>query len=124
MLSFWCLIVLMASVSSEGSSVAGQSLVLTCSVTKVENITGNVDIQWIGPDGSEVTTGGSVTVGAPTTSGADTRLSLQFATLYTSDSGQYTCRGDLVSSNSTYTVLTMQDVIVQGILYLVMIHTA
>ena len=99
---------------TEGSSVAGESLVLTCAITKIENIAGSVTVQWIGPDGSQVMSGGAITVGAPTTSGAVTRASLQFGTLYTSDGGQYTCRGDLVSSDSTYTAIAIQDVIVQG----------
>ena len=107
--------VLFASVSTEGSSIAGEALVLDCSITRVDNTAGNVTLQWIGPDEAQVMSSGSITIGVPTMSGATTSLSLRFSNLYTSNSGQYTCRGDLASNDSTYTVLALQDVVVQGI---------
>lgn len=107
-------VVLLASVSMEGNTIAGESLTLICSITRVENITGSVSPQWIGPDGTQVTSSRSITVGVPVTSGATTTLNLQFTTLYTSNGGQYSCRGDLTSSDSTYTVLAILDVFVQG----------
>ena len=106
--------VLLGSVSAEGSSVAGEPLTLMCSVTRVNNVTGNIVVQWIGPDGTQLTSNGSVTVGVPTVSGATTTISVRFSALYTSNAGQYTCQGELVSSDLMYTVLALQDVIVQG----------
>ena len=101
--------------STEGSSNAGESLLLICSVTRLDDISGSLALQWLGPDGTQVVSSGSVTVGDPTTSGATTTINLQFTTLYTSHGGQYTCRGDLSLNDSMYTVLALQDVIVQGI---------
>ena len=100
--------------STEGSSVAGEALVLNCSITRVENVTGNVTLQWIGPDGAQMISSGSITIRVPRISGETTSLSLRFANLYTSNSGQYICRGDLTSNDSVYTVLALQDIIVQG----------
>lgn len=110
--------VLFASVSAEGSSIAGESLTVICSITRVNDIVGNVTVQWIGPGGTQVISSESVTVGAPTTTGATTSSSLQFSALRASSGGQYTCRGDLVTNDTVYSVLTLQDVIVQGILCL------
>lgn len=106
--------VLLGSVSIEGSSIAGEPLTLICSVTRVNNATGNIVLQWIGPDGTQLTSNGTVTVGVPMTSGATTMLNVHFPALYTSNAGQYTCQGELVSSDVMYTVLALQDVIVQG----------
>ena len=107
-------VVLLGSVNTEGSSIAGEPLTLTCSVTRVDNVTGNVVLQWIGPDGAPLTSNETVTVGVPTTSGATTTISIHFSTLYTSNAGQYTCQGELISSDVMYTVLALQDIIVQG----------
>ena len=107
--------VLFVSVSTEGSSIAGEALVLDCSITRMNNTAGNVTLQWIGPDGAQVMSDGSVTIGVPTMSGATTSLNLRFGNLYTSNSGQYTCHGDLASNDTTYTVLAIQDVVVKGI---------
>ena len=101
--------------SAQGSSIAGEPLTLTCSVTRVNNVTGNIVVLWIGPDGTQLTSNGNVTVGVPTASGATTTITVHFSTLYTSNAGQYTCQGGLVSSDLMYTVLALQDVIVQGI---------
>ena len=100
--------------STEGSAIAGEALVLDCSITRVDNVSGNVTLQWIGPDGAQLMSNGSITIGIPTMSGATTSLNLQFGNLYTSNSGQYICRGDLTSSYSTYTVLALQDIVIQG----------
>ena len=106
--------VLLGSVSTEGSSIAGEPLTLMCSVTKVNNVTGNIIVQWIGPDGIQLTSNESVTVGVPIASGATTTISAQFSALYTSNAGQYSCQGELVSSDLMYTVLVLQNVVVQG----------
>ena len=106
--------VLLGSITTEGSSIAGEPLTLTCSVTRVNNVTGNIVLQWIGPAGAQLTSNGTVTVGIPITSGATTTINIHFPALYTSNAGQYTCQGELVSSDIMYTVLALQDVIVQG----------
>lgn len=110
-------IVLMASVNTTGNAIAGEMFTLTCSATRVGNFTGNVTLQWITPDGSQAVSTGSVVVGTALTSGEMTSLSLQFTTLFTSHGGEYRCQGQLVSQNTTYTVLALQDVIVRGVCY-------
>ncbi len=106
--------VLLGSVSVEGSSNVGEPLTLMCSVTRVNNATGNIVVQWIGPDGTQLINNGSVTVGLPIASGATITLSVRFSALYTSNAGQYTCQGELVSNDLMYTVLTLQDIIARG----------
>lgn len=106
--------VLLGSVSAEGSSIVGEPLTLICSVTRVNNATGNIVIQWIGPDGTQLTSNGSVTVGVPISFGATTTISVHFSALYTSNAGQYTCQGELISSDLMYTVLALQDIIARG----------
>ena len=106
--------VLLGSVSAEGSSIVGEPLTLICSVTRVNNATENIVIQWIGPDGTQLTSNGSVTVGVPISFGATTTISVRFSALYTSNAGQYTCQGELVSSDLMYTVLALQDIIARG----------
>ncbi len=105
----------MASVNySSGSTVAGEMLVLTCFITRELDITGNINLQWIGPDGDQVGSMGPVVEGSPMTSGATTSLSLQFTTLFTSHGGEYGCQANLVSQDTMYNVSALQDVIIQG----------
>jgi hypothetical protein len=104
----------MATVNSTGNSTAGEMFTVICSVTRVANFTGNIALQWVTPDGNPAESMGSIVVGSPLTSGETTSLSLQFTALFTSHGGQYLCRGDLVSQDTTYTVIALQDVIVRG----------
>ena len=103
----------MASITTDGSSVTGENLTLICYAVKAENVTGDIDLQWIGPDGEQVINTESVAMGVPITSGAMTSLILQFTTLHTSNRGQYTCQFDLIS-DETQSVSVTSDVIVQG----------
>ena len=100
--------------NSSGNATAGELFTLICSITRVMNITGDVILQWIGPDGTQVVSRSPLRVGVPLTSGATTSISLQFTTLLTSHGGEYTCRGNLVSQGIMYTISALQDVIVQG----------
>ena len=104
----------MASVNSSRNATAGEIFNLTCFITRAENITGNIVLQWIGPNGNQVVSNGSVIVGSPLTSQATTSLSLQFTPLFTSHGGEYRCLADLVSQDIMYTVSALQDVIVHG----------
>lgn len=104
----------MASIISDGSKIIGGNRTLTCYATRADNVTGNVNLQWIRPDGEEVMTTEFVAVGVPTTSGATTSLPLQFTDLHTSNGGQYTCLCELVSNGKTLSVSVTSDVIVHG----------
>ena len=105
----------MASVRTDGNSVAGETFYLICLATRAENVTGDINLQWIGPDGSQVMSQGLVVVGVPTTSGSITSLTLEFATLYSSNGGQYSCQSNLTYDHEGYSVSVTSDVIVQGI---------
>ena len=105
---------LMASIISDGSTIIGENLTLTCHAIRTENVTGDVNLQWIGPDNEQVVTTELVAIGVPTTSGATTSRLLQFTNLHTSNGGQYTCLCELISDGKTLSVSVAFDVIVQG----------
>ena len=105
----------MASITTSGRAVAGDNLTLVCSAVKAENVTGDIDVQWIGPGGEYILSTESVVVGVPITSGDVTSLVLQFTTLHTSNGGEYTCQCDLILGGETQSVSVTSDVIVQGI---------
>lgn len=106
----------MASVSSTSIGLAGEVFHLACSITvRDESSNGSLALSWTGPDESPVVSKGPIVVGEPVTSGGTISLMLQFASLFTSHGGQYTCQGDLVTGDTTYTVSVLQDVVVQGI---------
>ena len=104
----------MASIRTDGSPVTGENLTLICYAVTAENVSGDVNLQWIRPDGEQVMSTQSVVVGVPTTSGSMTSLILQFTDLHTSNGGQYTCQCELVSNGETLSVSVTTDVIVQG----------
>ena len=105
----------MISIITEGSPFTGENLTLICNAVRVDNnMTGDVDLWWIGPDGEQVMSTESVDVGVPTTSGTTTSLVLQFTNLHTSNGGQYMCQSDVISDAETQSVSVTFDVIVQG----------
>ncbi len=105
---------LMASIISDGSTIIGGNLTLTCRAIRAENVTGDINLQWIGPGDEQVVTTEFVAIGAPTTSGATTYRHLQFTNLHTSNGGQYTCLCELISNGEMLSVSVTSDVIVQG----------
>ena len=92
----------------------GGNLTLTCYAIRGDNVTGDVNLQWIRPDGEEVVTTEFMAVGVPTTSGTTMSLPLQFTDLHTSNGGQYTCLCELISNGETLSVSVTSDVIVHG----------
>lgn len=104
----------MASIITDGSTIIGGNLTLTCYAIRAENATGDINLQWIGPDGEQVMTTESVAVRVPIISGATTSIILQFSELHTSNGGQYTCLCKLISNGETLSVSVTSDVIVQG----------
>lgn len=106
----------MASVNTSGVSKIGETFSLTCSVTRAENLTGDISLRWIGPDKIEVVSANSIQVGPSMTFDTVTTLSLQFNTLSTSHGGEYMCQADLVSGDSIFTVSALQDIIIRGII--------
>ena len=101
----------MVSIRTDGSSIIGENLTLTCYAMTAENVSGDINLQWIGPDGEQVISTESVAIGVPVRSGLVTSLILQFTDLRTSNGGQYTC---LVSNGEAQSVSVTTDVIVQS----------
>ena len=80
---------LMVSVSSSTSAaVAGDSVILTCSVTLPDGLTGSPEFQWEGP--------GDTPYPAPSsTSGQEVTSQLTLSAIRLSQAGQYTCTASL-----------------------------
>ena len=95
----------MISLSSSPSSpiVAGESVILTCSVTLPAGVTGTPDFQWDGP-------GVTPTPAAPTTTGQEVSSVLTLSAIATSQAGQYSCTATLSGSSfSTDLNVTVQS---------------
>ncbi len=75
------------------------------------------EVVWVGPDSSEVVSGGDISVTGPSTVGNITTMDLTFSPLHTSHGGEYTCTADItipsVDINSV-TGSASSDVIVQS----------
>lgn len=93
---------------------AGGMLSLTCFATRVHNISGDVSIRWVGPDGIAITSGGSLQLESSQVSGNVNYLTLQFSPLYTSHGGVYTCESTFDSDSIRYTISTIEEVVVTG----------
>ena len=89
--------------SSASSPVAGDSIVLTCSLTLPSEVMGNPVFQWIGP-------GDTPTPAEPSTSGQVITSLLTLDSIRTSQAGQYTCT---ITVNNTLQMSTV-DIIVQS----------
>ena len=92
---------LTATVTTSGTSVAGLSYTLTCTVTSTEGLTGQVEVIWIDPNGEQIITSEDVTVGSLSTSGLVTSRTLQFNPLRVNEEGQYTCVAQITSPASS-----------------------
>ena len=107
-------LVLKVYVNSTGLFDVGEMISLTCFITRVHNISGDINILWTGPDGNLVDNINSVLLGTLQESGSVTSLSLQFSPLHTSHGGLYTCEATFTSQNIMYTVSALHEVIITG----------
>ncbi len=100
-----------------GTPSAGDTFNLTCAVEVVLGLSVAPDVAWVGPDSSEVASGGDISVTGPNTVGIITTMGLSFSPLHTSHGGEYTCTADItipsVGINSV-TGSASSDVIVQS----------
>ena len=100
-----------------GSTVAGETYSLICSVTEdVAGLTGSPSVQWIGPDNSTaVSTTGSMS------NQTSSELTLTFQPLTHSSGGLYTCIATLPSPavSGNITAVTSQEVIVESMLLII-----
>ena len=83
---------------------AGQSYNLTCTAT-LENATRTPTVEWLGPNNNSLHGSSDITVGDTVTVNCSTyTTTLQFTTLRTSHSGQYSCQATLGAVNITAAV--------------------
>ena len=85
------------STSSEGTSIAGQRYVISCSVTQQDVLSVVPEITWHNPDGVELSGQMSSTDFENTTVYS---VSLEFNPLLTSHSGVYMCLVSLITSST------------------------
>ena len=79
-------------VTSPPVMVAGIPLSLTCNVTVVEFLVIEPYIEWLGPDGSSISSDGNPSVTtSPILNGTLSTLIVEFSSLQTSHGGQYSC---------------------------------
>lgn len=101
------------STSSEGTAIAGEVYVISCTVTKQATLSVTPDITWVDPNGVEIRGQmNSTSTGSTIISSA----SLEFDPLLASHSGVYVCQVSLTSPtlslplNSTAsTIVTVQS---------------
>ena len=65
---------------------------LLCTVTAIPGMTLPPLVEWVGPDGTVLLSGGNMTVGSVNTQGSVSTFSLSFNPVLNSDGGTYTCR--------------------------------
>ena len=102
------------STSSEGTGVAGQEYVISCSVTQQDALSVVPEITWRNPDGMEISGQTNRTNAESTTIYS---ASLEFDPLQTSHSGVYMCLVSLITSSTLSLPLnstTTSTVIVQS----------
>ena len=75
------------SIDTEGISTAGETYLLSCTVTTVQGLVNSPDIVWIGINGTELT-GESIRLEM---NGNSSTATLELDPLFTSSAGQYTC---------------------------------
>ena len=102
---------LLVSVSSHGSSEAGQPHTLTCTVTDEEDITETPVVTWVGPEGQNLSSGRDITLGSPIVVGMTTTLTITFNPLRVSHGGEYTCQATIADAGSTASEPHMLEVI-------------
>lgn len=88
----------------EGDSIAGQTLLLLCSVTLPEALSSQPKIAWLSAEGDILISEGVLTVGNQPIIGNPSRLityALQFSQLLTSHGGIYACQANVSSPFGT-----------------------
>ena len=86
------------SVNSQGSTTAGGSYTLTCTIMEeVVGLTNMPSLQWLDSSGQEIVDGEGITVEQTHQNETTTILVLIFDPVRTSHGGEYTCQGILES---------------------------
>ena len=86
------------SVNSQGSTTAGGSYTLTCTIMEeVVGLTNMPSLQWQNSSGQEIVNGEGITVGEVQQTDTTAILVLTFDLVRTSHGGEYSCQGTLDS---------------------------
>ena len=105
------------SVGSTGTSVAGNTLTLTCTATLLQPLTNTPSIQWVGPDGRRIENGAGVTVSDPIPLNASSMMvSVTYSPLRTSHGGEYRCVADVTIPQASLSITSSSalDITVQS----------
>ena len=82
------------TIEASGTSIAGETYSLTCTVSLEQELRQSPVIEWIGPDGSVIENGTIVDMSLSSSS-PSTTMSLLFTRLRTSHKGIYWCRASV-----------------------------
>ena len=96
--------------SDTGPFIAGQSYILTCTVT-LENVTRTPTVEWLDPNNNPLRSDNNIAVGDTVTVNCSTYITtLHFTRLCISHGGQYSCQATLGALNTTAAVnITVQS---------------
>ncbi len=88
--------------TESATSHGGQEFILTCTVTTVEGLLYQPEVEWLNSARRPIGTEGDITVGNPVISGLTTTITLQFSPLRLSHDGDITCRANITSLAPPY----------------------
>ena len=103
--------------STIGTPSAGSTYSISCAaIDDVNGLSTVPQIEWLGPDGSTVESGGGITVGEQVNEDTTVTSTLTFDSIRTSHRGEYTCQATLNSPALTLPFITtlVQTVNVTG----------
>ena len=108
------------TIDASGTSIAGETYRLTCTVSLEQELRESPVIEWIGPDGRVVQNGAQVDVSLSSSSSTTMTMTLLFSPLHTSHRGIYWCRATVTDTaakidimNSSSTNITVQSKLFQ-----------
>ena len=105
----------MVALTAEGSTDAGSSYTVTCTVTDtIDEATPTV--VWLDPSGQELPSS-AVSVDGPAMNGPNTTLVLLFNPLRASQEGDYICRAEIIVSENVTVVETQIQPVSPGRVY-------
>ena len=90
------------SITTLESAVAGYNYSITCSVTLVSGLNGNLNITWINSDGQIIYSNGDIILQNQIMVNEVSNLTLYFYPLRTAHNGSYICIAELYSSVLSY----------------------
>ena len=95
------------TVHASGSSIAGETYSLTCTVSLEQELRQSPVIEWIRPDGRVIESGTIVDVSL---SSSPTTMTLLFSPLHTSHGGTYWCRATVTDAAAKIVIMNSSSV--------------